>query len=135
MGLMFNEEKMRQTVAGYLEPGEGVHAMGWASEKGVKYFYVVLTESRLLLIRLNMSYKPKGADSIPLGQLAAWSLEEGFKVAPIDMQILSRMAETSLYFKTTDGKKRALRFANIMGYANKEIPVRMVEMLNQMRAA
>ena len=37
-------------------------------------------------------------------------MEEGFKYAPIDMQILSSMLETSLYVKTKGGKKRALRF-------------------------
>jgi hypothetical protein len=107
--------------------------MGWAAEKGTKYFYVVLTESRLLLIRISMSYKPKGAESIPLDDLVNYSINKGFKVAPIDVMMISKAMETSLYIKTKDGKKRALRFNAIAGYPNKEIPVRVIETLDRMR--
>lgn len=134
MALKFSEQKMRETVAAYLQPGEEVLAVGWAAEKGTRYFYVVLTASRLLLIRLSMSYKPKGEESIPLSELEKYSMDEGFKVAPIDVQMISRLAETSLYIKVRDGKKRALRFNNILGYPNKEVPVQIVQALDRLLA-
>lgn len=58
-----------------------------------------------------------------------WAAEKGTKYAPIDMQILSSMLETSFYVKTRDGKKRALRFSRFIGYPNTEIPGRIVEAL------
>jgi hypothetical protein len=81
-----------------------------------------------------MSYKPKGEESIPITELEKYSLNEGFKVAPIDVQMISRLAETSLYIKIRDGKKRALRFSNILGYPNKEVPVQIVQVLDRLLA-
>ena len=81
-----------------------------------------------------MSYKPKGEESIPLSELEKYSMDEGFKVAPIDVQMISRLAETSLYIKVRDGKKRALRFNNILGYPNKEVPVQIIQALDRLLA-
>jgi hypothetical protein len=133
MGLKFSEEKMKETVSAYLQPGEEIQAMGWAAEKGTRYFYVVLTGSRLLLIRISMSYKPKSEESIPLSELERYSMDEGFKVAPIDIQMISKLVETSLYIQTRAGKKRALRFSNILGYPNKEVPLQIIQALDRMR--
>jgi hypothetical protein len=124
------EEDMKAAVAQFARPGEELMTVGWAAEKGTRYYYVALTNMRLLLIRLSMFYKVKGEESIELADLEAASMEEGFKYAPIDMQILSSMLETSLYVKTKDGKKRALRFGRFIGYPNTEIPGRIVEVLH-----
>jgi hypothetical protein len=124
------EEDMKAAVAQFARPGEELMTVGWAAEKGTRYYYVALTNMRLLLIRLSMFYKVKGEESIELADLEAASMEEGFKYAPIDMQILSSMLETSLYVKTKDGKKRALRFSRFIGYPNTEIPGRIVEVLH-----
>ena len=123
------EEGMRETVNAFLQPGEEVVTMGWASEKGIKYYYVALTDKRLLLVRLSMSNKVKGEESIPLQELVAASVHKGYKYAPLDMKLLSSMAETSLYIRTRDGKKRALSFPMIAGLENKEVPVRIMETL------
>jgi hypothetical protein len=133
MAMKFTEQAMKETLAQFLESGENLIAAGWAAEKGTRYFYVALTDRRILLVRLSMTYKVKGDESIPFSQLEAYSLHEGFKIAPIDVQMISRMAETSLYLKPTSGKKRALRFSAILGYPNKEVPLQIVEALDGMR--
>jgi hypothetical protein len=120
---------MEEAVSQFLQPGEEVVTMGWASEKGIKYYYVALTGKRLLLVRLSMMNKAKGEESIPLEELVAASVHKGYKYAPLDMKLLSSLAETSLYIKTKDGKKRALRFPVIMGLNNKEVPVQIMETL------
>ena len=51
-----------------------------------------------------MSNKVKGEESIPLQELVAASVHEGYKYAPLDMKLLSSMVETSLYIRTRDGK-------------------------------
>ncbi len=76
-----------------------------------------------------MMNKVKGEESIPLTELEAASVHSGFKYAPVDMQLLSRLSETSLYIRTRDGKKRALRFPAMAGLKNKEVPVQVVETL------
>ncbi len=124
-----NEEDMREKVTPFLEPGEQVVTMGWASEKGFKYYYVALTDRRLLLVRLSAMNKVKGEESIPLTELEAASVHKGYKYAPLDMKLLSSLAETSLYIRTRDGKKRALRFPLIAGLKNKEVPVQIMETL------
>jgi hypothetical protein len=123
------EADMQTAVAQFARPGEELITVGWAAEKGTKYYYVALTNQRILLIRLSMFYKVKGEESIELSDLEAASMEEGFRYAPIDMQLLSSMLETSLYLKTRDGKKRAMRFNRFIGYPNTEIPGRIVEAL------
>lgn len=123
------EEGMREAVAGFMEPGEEMVTVGWASEKGTKFYYVALTDRRLLVVRLSAFYKVKGAESIPLGELEGCSIYEGFKYAPPDVKLISQMAETSLYVKPRGGKQRAFRFANILGLDNKEVPVEIMETL------
>jgi hypothetical protein len=123
------EEDMREKVSSFLQPGEQVVTMGWASEKGIKYYYVALTDRRLLLVRLSFSNKVKGEESIPLQELTAASVHKGYKYAPLDMKLLSSMVETSLYIRTRDGKKRAFRFPLIAGLNNKEVPVQIMETL------
>jgi hypothetical protein len=123
------EEGMREAVAAFLQPGEDLVTMGWASEKGIKYYYVALTDRRILLVRLSMSNKVKGEESIPRQELVAASVHKGYKYAPLDMKLLSSMAETSLYIRTRDGKKRAFRFPVVMGLNNKEVPVQIMETL------
>jgi hypothetical protein len=123
------EADLQEKVSSFLQPGEQVVTMGWASEKGVKYFCVALTDRRLLLVRLSMTNKVKGEESIPLQELEAASVHKGYKYAPLDMKLLSSMIETSLYIRTRDGKKREFRFPVIMGLNNKEVPVRIMETL------
>jgi hypothetical protein len=129
MALKPTAEKMEQAVSGFLRPDEELVTVGWASEKGVRYYYVALTNQRLLIVRLSTFYKVKGEESIPLGELEACSIDDSLKYVPVDMAMISRMAETPLYLKTSDGRKRVFRFANIMGLANKEVPVTIVETL------
>lgn len=123
------EEDMREKVASFLEPGEEVLTMGWASEKGMKYYYVALTNRRLLLVRLSIMNKVKGEESIPLAELEAASVHKGYKYAPLDMKLLSSLAETTLYIRTKDGKKRAFQFPLIAGLKNKEVAVQIMETL------
>ena len=123
------EEGMKEAVSQFLDPGENLVTVGWAAEKGVKYFYIALTDKRLLIIKLSTFYKVKGEESIPLSDLEGCSVYEGYKYAPIDAQLISSMAETSLYLKTRDGKKRAFRFPAIIGLNNKEVPATIMETL------
>ena len=129
MALKPTEEGMNEAVSQFLEPGEELVTVGWAAEKGVKYYYVALTDRRLLIIKLSTFYKVKGAESIPIAELEGCSVYEGFKYAPLDAQLISKLAETSLYIKTKSGDKRALRFAAILGLHNKEVPVTIMETL------
>jgi hypothetical protein len=52
-----------------------------------------------------MSYKLKGAESIPLDDLVNYSIDKGFKVAPLDVKMISKAMEAFLYIKTRDGKR------------------------------
>jgi hypothetical protein len=113
----------------FLQPGEELLTVGWASEKGFKYYYVALTNQRLILVRFSMTYKVKDAESISLPELEAASIYEGFEYAPIDIKLLSSMVETSLYIKTKDGGKKAFRFPVVLGLNNKEVPVEIMETL------
>ncbi|MHB8896301.1 MAG: hypothetical protein ACYC99_14140 [Candidatus Geothermincolia bacterium] len=122
-------EGMKEAVSQFLEQGEELLTVGWASEKGVKYFYVALTDRRLIIVRLSTFYKVKDAESVPIGDLEGCSIYEGFKYAPVDAQLISRLVETSLYVKTKDGKKRAFRFPKILGLDNKQVPVEIMESL------
>ena len=56
-------EAMLETVGLFLDPGEEIVTVGWASRGGTKYFYVALTNARLLAVKLSMFYKPKGKES------------------------------------------------------------------------
>lgn len=123
------EKSMNDAVSKFLEEGEDLLIVGWASEKGVKYYYVALTDRRLLIIKLSAFYKVKGAESIPVSEIEGCSIHEGFKHASCDLQSIARMAETSLYVKQKGGKERAFRFVNILGLDNKAVPVRIMETL------
>lgn len=70
--------------------------------------------------------KVKGEDSIPLLELEAASVHKGYKNAPLDMKLLSSLAETSLYVWTRDGKKRAFRFLLIAGLKKKEVAISLL---------
>ncbi|MBU1670693.1 MAG: hypothetical protein KKF41_00015 [Actinobacteria bacterium] len=129
MALKPTMEGMNEAAAQFLEPGEELVTIGWASEKGTKFYYVALTGKRLLIIKLSTFYKVKGAESIPIEELEGVSIYEGFKYALPDAQLISSMVETSLYVKTKDGKKRAFRFARILGLDNKQVPVDIMETL------
>jgi hypothetical protein len=120
---------MKEAVAQFMEPGEELVTIGWASEKGVKFYYVALTSRRLIIIRLSTFYKVKDAESIPVEDLEGCSIYEGFKYAMPDVQFISSLVETSLYIKTKDGKKRAFRFAKILGLDNKQVAVDIMEAL------
>lgn len=71
----------------------------------------------------------QGEESIPLEDLEACSIYEGFKYAAPDAMLISKMVETSLYVKAKGGKKRAFRFARILGLDNKQVPVTIMETL------
>ncbi len=129
MALKPTEQGMKEAAAKFLAEGEELVTVGWASEKGVKYYYVGLTNRRLLIIRLSTLYKVKGEESIPLAELEACSIYEGYKYAPPDVALISQIAETSLYVKTKGGKKRAFRFPKILGLDNKQVPVTIMESL------
>jgi hypothetical protein len=129
MALKPTEQGMKEAVSQFLNAGENLVTVGWASQKGVKYYYVALTDQRLLIIKLSMTYKVKGAESIPLSELEGCSIYEGFKYAPVDAQLISSMVETSLYVKPKSGKKRAYQFPAIIGLNNKEVPVTIMETL------
>lgn len=122
-------EKMEEAVAQFLEPEEELAAVGWASEKGVKFYYVALTNRRLMIIRLSTFYKVKGEESIPVEDLEACTIDENFRYTAPDIALIQEFAETPLYVKTKDGKSRAFRFANIMGLDNKQVPVTIMETL------
>ncbi len=97
--------------------------------RGTRFYYVALTSTRLLIIKLSTLYKVKGEESIPLEDLEACSIYEGFKYAAPDAMLISKMVETSLYVKAKGGKKRAFRFARILGLDNKQVPVTIMETL------
>ena len=122
-------EGMNEAVSAFLEPDENLVTVGWASEKGVKYYSVALTDRRLIIVRLSTFYKVKGEESVPIADLEGCSIYDGFKYAPPDIKLISSMAETTLYIKTKDGKKREFRFANILGLDNKQVPVEIMETL------
>lgn len=122
-------EGMKEAVSAFLEPDENLVTVGWASEKGVKYYYVALTDRRLIIVRLSTFYKVKGEESVLIADLEGCSIYDGFKYAPPDIKLISSMAETTLYIKTKDGKKREFRFANILGLDNKQVPVEIMETL------
>jgi len=129
MALKPTREKMDEAEEGFLEPGEEVVTVGWGSRKGVKYFYIALTNRRIIIIRLSTFYKVKGEESIPLSEVEACTIHEGFKYAPPDMQLIASMAETPFYIKTKGGKKYEFMFPVIMGLQNKEVPVTIMETL------
>jgi hypothetical protein len=129
MALKPTTEGMKEAASQLMEPEEELVTVGWASEKGVKYYYVALTSRRLLIIKLSAMYKVKSAESIPIEDLEGVSIYEGYKYATPDVQLISRLAETSLYVKTKAGKKRAFRFPKILGLDNKQVAVDIMESL------
>jgi hypothetical protein len=123
------EKSMKEAVSKFLEPEEDLVTVGWASVKGVRFYFVALTDRRLLIIRLSAFYKVKGEESISLADLEVCSMKEGSKAASLDLQFIEGMAETPLYVKAKGGKERVFNFANILGLDNKSVPVRIVETL------
>ncbi len=129
MALKPTLEGMKKAVSEFLEPGEVLKTVGWAREKGLKYWYIALTDRRLIALRLSLLYKVRQEEDVPLDDLEGCSIYEGCEYAPPDPGLLSRMAETPLYLKTREGLKRSFHFAEVLGFDNRHVPVAIMEAL------
>ena len=122
-------EGMEKAVSEFLEPGEELKIVGWAWERGMRYYYIALTDMRLITLKLTLLYKVKVKEDLPLTDLENCSICETDLSSPPDPKLLSRIAETPLYVKTRDGMLRCFRFGEVLGFDNRHVPLDIIDAL------
>ena len=131
MPVFLTDEKMREMVAPYLQSGEKISIISFASHKGfwksLAYIFS-LTDERFILLQIGWTShkKIKSVKEIPLDVAFSYGMKRGstYSVTPGE-KIAKNARMNTLYLVMPDGKKESFTFQD----SDKDIPAMVCEFL------
>lgn len=133
MPVFLNEEKMRKIAAPYLQPGEEISIVSFASRKGFwksLAFIFSLTNKRILVLQTGWTThdKVKDVKEIPLDSEFSYAVKGGSTLAATPGEALAKKARmNTLILFLPDGSKETFTFQD----SDKDIPATIASILAQ----
>lgn len=124
MPVFLNEEKMREITAPYLQPGEEISIISFASRKGFwksLAFIFSLTNTRIIVLQTGWTShdKVKDVKEIPLDSEFSYAVKGGSTMAVAPGEALAKKARmNTLILVMPDGEKETFTFQD----SDKDIP-------------
>ncbi len=131
---------IEERLKSYIKSDEELLECGWATKGATGFYFIGLTNKRVILERVSISYKTKNTEFIELSNIEAYQPKAGRGDVPewikwTDLKIrLQDMGTSTLVLKPSQGKTLYFHFPTVIGFGdnNSAIPFRIAQRIHMM---